>query len=214
MVSPMTNSFKIKLSHRLKTFSLFYQSQDVIWDIGCDHGHLGLSFYEGESGPQINLVDPAAPVIAKLREKVDRSYIPRVQIYHLSGQDVILNPSQSHFIFIAGMGGPEIIDILKTLLPQMKKGDQLLISPHTKTLDVRSFLMSWGPLLLREGVLEEGDIWYPYFHLGLEGRDVSQFGDEIYQGEIGEKYRQHLMEKLARHRDEESLRYLNFLRHR
>lgn len=214
MVSPMMNSFKVKLSERLATFASFYRGQDIIWDVGCDHGHLGLSFFKGESSPTIHLVDPAAPVIRKLREKVSDSYIPLISIFHQEGQEIKLDPHRSHFIFIAGMGGLEIIDILRQVLPQLKSADELLISPHNKVLDVRSFLAESGPILLREGVLKEGGIWYPYFHLGLSGRVISQYGDQIFEGESGRAYREHLLEKLSRHRDEESLRYLNFLKAR
>ncbi len=214
MVSPMMNSFKVKLSERLATFASFYRNQDIIWDIGCDHGHLGLSFFKGESSPEIHLVDPAAPVIKKLKEKINHSYIPMIQIFHQEGQEIKLNPESSHFIFIAGMGGLEIIDILRRVLPQLRLGDELLISPHNKVLDVRSYLGELAPLLLNEGVLSEGGIWYPYFHLGHGGRVISQYGDQIFEGESGRGYREHLLEKLSRHRDEESLRYLNFLKAR
>ena len=214
MVSPMMNSFKVKLSERLATFASFYRGQDIIWDVGCDHGHLGLSFFKGEFSPKIHLVDPAAPVIRKLKEKVNDSYIPMIHVFHQEGQEIKLDSKQSHFIFIAGMGGPEIIDILRRVLPQLKSGDELLISPHNKVLDVRTFLGESAPLLLSEGVLKEGGIWYPYFHLGLGGRVISQYGDQIFEGESGRGYREHLLEKLSRHRDEESLRYLNFLKAR
>lgn len=214
MVSPMMNSFKIKLSKRLATLASFYRGQDIIWDVGCDHGHLGLSFFKGESSPKIYLVDPAAPVIKKLKQKVNDSYIPTIQVFHQEGQEITLGSEYSHFIFIAGMGGLEIIDILRRVIPQLQEGDELLISPHNKVLDVRKYLGELHPLLLSEGVLVEGGIWYPYFHLGLGGRVISQYGDQIFEGESGEGYRAHLLEKLARHRDEESLRYLNFLKAR
>lgn len=212
MVNPMTSFSNPKLSKRLKHFSTFYQGQSIIWDIGCDHGQLGLSFVHHPHQPAIHLVDPALPVIKTLRMKLQDSDIPKVQIFHNKGQDLKLSSAQSHFIFIAGMGGPEIISILENLFPQLKEEDQVFISPHTKVLEVREFLRSQGECLLKEEVIFESGIWYPHFLLGRKGRLSSVFGDEIYQGEIGGQYREHLIEKLSKHRDNNSKSYLNFLK--
>lgn len=212
MVSPMMSFSNPKLSKRLKHFSSFYQGQSVIWDIGCDHAHLGLSFINHPNQPSIYLVDPALPVIETLRTKIKDSDIPRVEIFHQKGQGITLNKNHSNFIFIAGMGGPEIISILKNLFFQLEEGDQILISPHTKVLEVRDFLRSQGECLLKEEVIFESGIWYPHFILGKKGKICSVYGDEIYQGEIGRKYQEHLIEKLSKHRDSSSKNYLNFLR--
>lgn len=214
MVRPMTNSFNPKLSRRLGYFSNYYSNQDCIWDIGCDHGHLGLSFIQHPKNPFIFLVDPALPVIEKLRKKVEDSDIPRTTIIHDKGQGVKLRKDLSHFIFIAGMGGPEIIEILKNLSPQLGDNDQILISPHTKVLDVREYLALEGDILLKEKVIFDSGIWYPHFLLGKGGRTSSPFGDEIFSDEEGKEYRLHLIEKLSRHRDLKSKYFLNFLKSR
>lgn len=212
MVSPMTNFSNPKLSKRLEHFAQFYQDQSFIWDIGCDHAQLGLSFVNHPAAPQIHLVDPALAVIKNLKKKIKDSDIPRAQIFHQKGQEVLLDPTSSHFIFIAGMGGYEIISILEKIFPQLTDDDQMLISPHTKVLEVREFLQRQGPCLQKEGVIYDSGIWYPHFLLSKKGRVVSSFGDELFQGENGKQYRQFLLEKLTRHRDERSLAYLNFLK--
>lgn len=211
MVSSMMNFSRAKLSKRLSLFASYYQDQDIIWDIGCDHGHLGLSFINHPKNPLIHLVDPARPVIEKLQNKLIDSDIPRLSIFHQQGQEVILSPMKSHFIFIAGMGGLEIIDILSNLFPQLKNGDQVLISPHNKVLEVRAFLQQQGKWLESERVLVEAGIWYPHFLLAKEAQTCSEFGEEIFKGEEGHEYRAYLMEQLSRHRDTRSKEFLNFL---
>lgn len=211
MVKPMMNSSNYKLSKRLAHFAQFYQAQDIVWDIGCDHGQLGLHFLTHSHAPQINLVDPAKPVIDKLKEKVLDSDIPRTAVFHSKGQDIKLDRSHSHFIFIAGMGGSEIIEILSNIFPQLKVSDLVFISPHTKVLDVRHFLRKQGDVLLKEGVLCDHGIWYPYFLLGQGGESCTVFGESIFLGEEGENYKKHLIEKLSKHRDKQSKAFLNFL---
>lgn len=211
MVKPMMNFSSPKLSLRLARFAQYYQAQHIIWDVGCDHAHLGLSFLNHPHGPEIHLVDPALPVIKKLQDNIDAD-IPRAHLFHMSGQEIKLNTNLSHFIFIAGMGGPEIISIMKELLPQMKEGDRLLISPHTKVLAVREFLQEQGPWLHHEEVIEESGIWYPHFLLGWGGRLTALYGDEIFQTEAGSRYAEYLREKLTKHQDQQSKDFLNFLR--
>ncbi|MFA5583718.1 MAG: tRNA (adenine(22)-N(1))-methyltransferase TrmK [Bacteriovoracaceae bacterium] len=208
----MMNSSNPKLSKRLSCFAQFYTNQSIIWDVGCDHGHLGLSFLNHSASPMIHLVDPSQSVITSLIKKVQDSDIPRTKVFHQKGQDIILQESASHFIFIAGMGGPEIIKILENLLPQMKESDRVLISPHTKVLDVRSFLISKGAWLHQEGVLCEGGIWYPYLLLGHNGEICSLYSKKLFETDEGKEYRLHLLEKLSKHQDLQSQEYLNFLK--
>lgn len=211
MVSSMTNSFKVKLSQRLNRFHHCYQGQQVIWDIGCDHGHLGLSFLNHPARPHIHLLDPATAVINKLEKRFNASDIPRVTLFHQAGQEVCLDPHKSHFIFIAGMGGLEIIEILNQLLPQLKVEDQLLISPHNKLLEVRQYLREKGEWLLAEHVLKEAGIWYPYLLLQKTGKSCPEFGDDIFNSEEGRQYRLYLIDQLSRHRDQRSQEFLCFL---
>lgn len=207
----MTNSFN-KLSKRLARFATYYQDQDIIWDVGCDHGQLGLHFINHPRLPHIHLVDPAAPVVENLRKKILDSDIPRSNIFHSKGQNLKLQSHLSHFVYIAGMGGPEIIEILTNLIPQLKESDRVFISPHTKVLDVRAFLREQGDIFLEEGVICDHEIWYPYLLLGKGGKLCPEFGESIFLSSEGEEYRKHLLEKLSRHRDEQSKAFLNFLK--
>ena len=55
------------------------------------------------------------------------------------GQDVILGPN-SKTVFIAGMGGKEIGEIIQNLIPQLTPADRLVISPHRNILELRQYL--------------------------------------------------------------------------
>ena|SRR5690606_29631127 len=211
MVSPMMNFSNPKLSKRLSCFAQFYTDQSIIWDVGCDHGHLGLSFINHKALPTIHLVDPSKAVSDKLITRIKDSDIPRTKVFNKKGQDIKLNEGVSHFIFIAGMGGPEIINILENLLPQMKESDRVFISPHTKILDVRTFLSLKGHWLHQEGVILDGGVWYPFLLLGLNGDVCSLYSPKLFETKEGQEYRKHLQEKLAKHQDQQSKEYLNFL---
>ncbi len=203
------------LSFRLKTLRDYYRGEESIWDIGCDHGQLGLSFTEEKKVKFIDLVDPSGPVISVLKQSID-SYITipdlKLSLHHMKGQEVQLS-SQNKLIFIAGMGGKEIQEILTHLIPQLKEADRVVISPHRKILELRQFL-SQSPLNLEEEIsIEEGNQFYQILCLTLYSKysKASLFGEAVWKGEVGEKYRKQQIAAYKTHQDKASLEYLRFL---
>jgi tRNA (adenine22-N1)-methyltransferase len=202
------------LSFRLLKLHSYYNQEKHVWDIGCDHGHLGLSFSPLESVETINLVDPSQPVIDVLNQKLIDSYISKAKVFHLKGQDVTIS-SPSNCIFIAGMGGEEIGEIVSRLLPQLNSSSRIVISPHRKILELRSQLNKASVKLLSEEVIFENDQFYQIMCLSPgNGTPVSTYGESLWVGENGAKYREHQLAHFSMHRDEASKAYVEFLRER
>ena len=211
----MNTQKRINLSLRLSTLNSYRTSEEVIWDIGCDHGHLGLSFLNSDAR-EINLLDPSGPVIDTLQKKLTHidSYItkPKVFIHHKKGQDLTLQ-SENNIIFIAGMGGKEIGEIIQKLLPQLDSRSRIVISPHRKILELRKLLHHQNIELLHEESVFEDDQFYQMLVLKKgEGRKVSLYGEEIWSGTTGKRYLKHQIENFERHQDPESRAYLGYLK--
>ena len=204
------------LSRRLKHFNSLYHGAESVWDIGCDHGLLGLSFTNLASVKEIHLVDPSGPVISELTLKVKDSYITKTNVYihHKRGQDLKLKTENSKCIYIAGMGGKEIQQILVHIENSLDGNDQVIISPHRKVLELREWLHQSQYQLRHEGVIFENQQFYPYLCLvkdkNLQG--VSLFGDKIWSGEVGKAYCHHQIQAFSGHRDRISMDYLAYLR--
>lgn len=203
------------LSFRLKTLRDYYRGESSVWDIGCDHGLLGLSFGDHPSIQEIHLVDPSEPVIVALKQYVD-AYITIpdsiLSIHHQSGQSVQLS-SKSNLVFIAGMGGSEIQEIITHLLPQLTADDRLVISPHRKILELRKFLQESSLHLEEEISLYEGGQFYQILSLSLKaGSKVSPYGEAVWRGEVGEKYKNQQIAAYGAHQDKASLKYLEYLK--
>lgn len=211
------NSFRAgeSLSHRLSKLHSFYRGEKHIWDIGCDHGFLGLSFNDNQNVESINLVDPAAPVIEVLKKKLNDSYITKANIYHNKAQEINISTS-SNCIFIAGMGGKEIGEILLHLLPMIDETSRVIISPHRKILELRSLLYSLPFTLLEEHLLEEEGQFYQMMALKKDpsGKKVSLYGEDIWNGNEGQKYLDHQLTFFSVHRDEASQGYVEYLKTR
>lgn len=200
------------LSIRLKSLRSYYNQEKHVWDIGCDHGQLGLSFHNISTVEKIHLVDPSLPVIEGLKQKLIDSYITKAKVYHQTGQSLSIK-SSSNCIFIAGMGGKEIGEIITHILPQLNSSSRIVISPHRKILELRSLLHTLPVSLKSEEVIFEDDQYYQILNL-IPGRDnpVPLYGEGIWVGDIGARYREHQLAAFGVHRDEASLAYVEYLK--
>ncbi len=203
------------LSERLRTLREHYHHHESIWDIGCDHGLLGLSFLDLPEIQKIHLVDPSSLVIRTLKHFIDAYITERkdfIEIHEKKGQDVVLGPERK-LIFIAGMGGKEIDSISENILPYLTREDDLVISPHRDILSLRRKLHQSMFRLDRETLVFEDGQYYQILSLNLRStRKVHPFGEEIFQNEVGESYREHQLKTFTAHQDERSGAYVEYLK--
>lgn len=204
------------MSIRLKTLAGYYRHSASVWDIGCDHGLLGLSFIQNNEVKAINLVDPSNEVIRVLQNKLIDSYITipnLIRIHKQKGQEVVLD-SLSKTIFIAGMGGKEIAEIVQHLIPQMNEHDRLVISPHRKVLELRASLNESELGLVDEISLYEDGQFYQILCLEKNPAlsKTHHFGENVWRGEVGELYRNHMIEAYEPHQNPLSKAFLTYLR--
>lgn len=204
------------MSIRLKTLAGYYHHSHSVWDIGCDHGLLGLSFAKDSEVKEIHLVDPSPDVIRVLHNKLIDSYITipdSIKIHKQRGQEVTLN-SSSKTIFIAGMGGKEIAEIIQHLIPQMTEHDRLVISPHRTILELRATLHKSELGLVSEISLKEDGQFYQILCLEKNSNlpKANLYGENVWKGVVGEEYRNHMIRAYEFHQDPLSRAFLTYLR--
>lgn len=205
------------LRKRLQALRDYYHDSFSVWDIGCDHALLGLSFIDEASVKEIHLVDPSKDVIEGLKLKLLDSYITSasktITLHHQKGQKISLNP-QSKTIFIAGMGGKEIQEILIHLEPQLTVSDRIVISPHRKILEVRNYLYHSNYRLIEERIVLEDGQFYQIMCLSLDQTcsQVSLYGESIWAQAEGRMYLKHQISTYSCHKDEASQRFLAYLK--
>ena len=132
------------------------------------------------------MVDPSIDVINVLNKKLIDSYITEknlIKVHCIKGQSLILN-TESKTVFIAGMGGKEIQEIIQNLLPQLNANDRLVISPHRNILELRKYLHTTEMGLVEEVVLEEDGQFYQILCLIKSPNllKVSPYGNNIWKG--------------------------------
>lgn len=205
----------MSLSLRLKTLAGYYHQSHLVYDIGCDHGLLGLSFLKQESVQGIYLVDPSIDVIRTLNTYIDSYITDRdlINVLHQKGQEVVLS-SGSRTVFIAGMGGKEIQEILKNLITQVNPEDRIVISPHRNILELRAYLNESAFNLIEETSLFEDGQYYQIICLGTgKGKGkVHPYGSEIWESEVGSDYKKHQIGTFSIHQDPLAKAYVAHLR--
>lgn len=199
---------------RLEALKACYQGESHVWDVGCDHGLLGSSFLHEPRVQKIFLVDPSLDVFDKLKD----TYITvgKIKLIYSKGQDLKIE-TKNNLIFIAGMGGREIGEIILSLLPLLQSCSRFVISPHRKILELRSLLRELPLKLEKEEVVWDKGQFYVILSLkpDITGeKKVSLFGDDLWQSEAGEHYRQQQIQFFSLHKDEKSQQYIDFLKHR
>jgi tRNA A22 N-methylase len=160
------------------------------------------------------LVDPSLDVFKSLKD----SYITngKINLINKKGQDLKIE-TKNNLFFIAGMGGKEIGGIIQSLLPHLQSCSRFVISPHRKILELRSLLRELPLKLEKEEVVWDKGQFYVVLSLkpDITGeKKVSLFGDELWQSETGEHYRQQQIQFFSLHKDEKSQQYIDFLRER
>lgn len=202
-----------ELTGRLLSFSRHHRNEKFIWDIGCDHGLLGLSFRDHELVEEIHLVDPSASVIEKLKLGT-ASHIPSAKLFieQKKGQNIELH-SSSNLIFIAGMGGKEMGEILESHGSQLDHTSRIVISPHKNILELRKKLSGLRFGIETEEIVKETGRFYQLLVLSKKADLplVSPYGEDMWDHPLAAAYRDRELAHFSAHRDANSREYCRFL---
>lgn len=104
-----------------------------MWDLCCDHGHLGVAAYKSGAFPEVCFVDPVPTIIERL-EELFRKYslkesTTKVSFFCVAGED--LPQAVSGTLVATGVGGHTIVSILQGLQQKgLLQADTLILGPH------------------------------------------------------------------------------------
>ena len=147
----------MKLSKRLQTIADFVKKNSVVADIGTDHAHIPIYLIENKIIDKAYACDINKGPLEKAKENIENFGVSKNIVLRLSnGLDKMSN-KEADTIIIAGMGGELIIDILERGKSFFDKKNTFILSPHTKTDEVRDYLLRKGFEILKEDMcIEEG----------------------------------------------------------
>ena len=148
----------MKLSKRLQTI-LNMVPRGIAADVGSDHGKLIISLYEEKiitKGYAIeNKIGPYRRLVKAIEEKGLLDHI-----IPLLSDGVSDLPSSVDTVIIAGMGGNNIIKILKAHPIRLKNVKTIIVDAHNAIPEVRKAISYMGYVIAEEDIVEEDGIYY------------------------------------------------------
>ena len=179
----------MKISKRLQTIdSLINKHYDHIWDCCCDHGLLGMALLQRSVGEKIHFVDMVQVIMSGLTNNLQRffSHNNRWQVHCVDVMSVRPVPNfavQNHLLIIAGVGGEQMITMVKQLLHNFKgQRVEFLLCPVHHQFKLRQCLHALGLSLIDERLLQENRRFYEVIHVSNRpGKAISNVGCMMWQ---------------------------------
>lgn len=128
-----------KVSNRLKTLIKHCEKADVWADIGCDHGYVTLALLKENKANMVYATDIHSESLEKTKILIKNHNLENKVKFCVGDGFLAINQEELANItncIIAGMGGQEIIKILKVYSPE-----NLVLQPMKNTVELRKFLM-------------------------------------------------------------------------
>ncbi len=140
---------------RIETICSYIESSESFADIGCDHGYCTL--YALSSGKCKNAIisDVSAKSLSKA-ENLLRGYIVGGQCRSVCCDGLSQIPRDCAQILIAGMGGMEIIKILKEgFIPE-----KFIFQPMKNAEELRAFLLEKDCAITADDIFYDGKYYF------------------------------------------------------
>lgn len=146
------------LSLRLKTLTNYIEQEDVVADIGSDHGYLPI--YLAKNGHPFvyaceNKKGPYDRLVKSVRES---GYQEKITTSLSNGLSEI--PTNVNTVVIAGMGGSLISEILVSGSAKLDNVQKLVLLPHNNEKELRKTLTFIGFTITNEEVISEDGKFY------------------------------------------------------
>ena len=142
---------KTKLTRRLAVLCSLIPAADTLADVGCDHGYCTLYALEKGLCRKAYISDISALSLHKAEKLLSR-YMAEGKAESVCCAGLEKIPPSVGAVIIAGMGGEEILSILREgFLPP-----KLLLQPMQNTPKVRAFLLENGYAIERDVTFRDG----------------------------------------------------------
>ena len=158
----MSNSKKIEslINHRLKMVASFIEKDCYMIDVGCDHALLDIYLASIYKEIKIIASDNKKGPLDGAYENIKKYHLEdRIQLKLGNGIEPIQNDVDT--IVISGMGGLNMIGILKYKTELLSNIQTIILSPNSDTEKVRKEITKLGYKIENEQLVKEKHIIYP-----------------------------------------------------
>ena len=145
------------LNKRLEILSAFINQDDCVLDIGCDHGLLGIYLTLNKNIKVISSDINLKPLEKAKENIIKYNLTDKIETRLGNGLEVMSDDINT--IVISGMGGLNIINILKDIkkYPSIKK---LVLSPNSDFIEMRESITKLGFKINKETMVKDHSKFY------------------------------------------------------
>lgn len=149
----------MKLGKRLQVIADLVEINDIVADIGTDHGYIPIYLVKNNISKDIIASDINQGPVDKAFENVNKNNMQEyVHVIKAEGLKGIKKKVDT--IIIAGMGGLMISDIIKNDIEIAKSAKRLILQPMNNSIELRKTLIENGFKIIIETIAAEGSKFY------------------------------------------------------
>lgn len=183
---------KVNINKRLEMIAFKIPDNRSVIDVGCDHALLGIYLVLNKKNIKVIASDINEGPLVKARENIKKYKVEeQVKVKLGNGIDTIEEGIDT--IVISGMGGLNMVGILKYKTHLLKNVSTIVLSPNNYTKEVRQEITKLGYHIVDEDLVEDKGIIYPVI-VFEKGKRFYRKQDYIY-GPILLKQRSTLFKK-------------------
>lgn len=150
---------RLPISRRLLSCAGFIHPGEIVADIGCDHGYLGIHLLQNGIADRVLAADIKPGPLQSARRNAQKYGVANRMSFYLSA-GVCNVPQDFDVMVCAGMGADTMISILDAA-PWLKSPRyRLILQCQSKSQDLRRHLSSNGWQITDERILRDGRFLY------------------------------------------------------
>lgn len=185
------------LPERLKTIASFIKPNEIVADVGADHGLLELCLITRDTGNYIVAIENKKGPYNILKENL--ICLKNIRLSYSNGLEAV-DPSVE-VVVLAGMGGINIVNILNKYPKKVKKLKRIIVDAHRNEDAVRKNIVSYGFEIVKEQIVFENKKFYIISVFEKSDKDVTYsedeylFGYKINEDPLWNEYKKYILEK-------------------
>ena len=148
----------MKLSKRLQAIYDMVPS-GVAADVGSDHGKLIISLFEGGVISKGYAIENKKGPYTRLVKAIEDSGC-QDHIIPMFSDGISELPKDVDIVILAGMGGINIVDILKAHLGKLKNVRTIIVDAHNAIPEMRKAVCKMGYIIADEDIVQDGGKYY------------------------------------------------------
>ena len=177
-------------SKRLIKITEFIGENDFVADIGADHGKLIIEIANKYKNNRYLAVENKIGPFTNLKNAVESyNYHKNIECSLSNGIEYL--PEYINTLVFSGMGGYNVINIIRKSLNNLKNVKKIIFSVHKNTLNLEYFLKSYGYFPVNAALVEDHEKFYDIvateFNEELALIKLDENGNVIEDNSIEEK---------------------------